>query len=195
MKNMNDVKENIISVTTDLIEQSNGNIKNITARAIAEKAGVGLGLINYHFGSKDNLVATCVQRIIGKVIMGFSTEKEYANDKERLTAWAIYVFDFLFEHPAISRISILGDLQNYTIKCNSVYSQKGFMLALTKDIEDKDKPLLSFILTAAMQTAFLSGTAAKELLGYDFMKQTDRIAFIKKLVTTIFDDNRKGVSI
>ena len=195
MKNMNDVKENIISVTTDLIEQSNGNIKNITARAIAEKAGVGLGLINYHFGSKDNLVATCVQRIIGKVIMGFSTEKEYANDKERVTAWAIYVFDFLFEHPAISRISILGDLQNYTIKCNSVYSQKGFMLALTKDIEDKDKPLLSFILTAAMQTAFLSGTAAKELLGYDFMKQTDRIAFIKKLVTTIFDDNRKGVSI
>jgi len=195
MKNMNDVKENIISVTTDLIEQSNGNIKNITARAIAEKAGVGLGLINYHFGSKDNLVATCVQRIIGKVIMGFSTEKEYANDKERLTAWAIYVFDFLFEHPAISRVSILGDLQNYTIKCNSVYSQKGFMLALTKDIEDKDKPLLSFILTAAMQTAFLSGTAAKELLGYDFMKQTDRIAFIKKLVTAIFDDNRKGVSI
>jgi len=195
MKNMNDVKENIISVTTDLIEQSNGNIKNITARAIAEKAGVGLGLINYHFGSKDNLVATCVQRIIGKVIMGFSTEKEYANDKERLTAWAIYVFDFLFEHPAISRISILGDLQNYTIKCNSVNSQKGFMLALTKDIEDKDKPLLSFILTAAMQTAFLSGTAAKELLGYDFMKQTDRIAFIKKLVTAIFDDNRKGVSI
>jgi len=195
MKNMNDVKENIISVTTELIEQSNGNIKNITARAIAEKAGVGLGLINYHFGSKDNLVATCVQRIIGKVIMGFSTEKEYANDKERVTAWAIYVFDFLFEHPAISRISILGDLQNYTIKCNSVYSQKGFMLALTKDIEDKDKPLLSFILTAAMQTAFLSGTAAKELLGYDFMKQTDRIAFIKKLVTTIFDDNRKGVSI
>jgi len=195
MKNMNDVKENIISVTTDLIEQSNGNIKNITARAIAEKAGVGLGLINYHFGSKDNLVATCVQRIIGKVIMGFSTEKEYANDKERVTAWAIYVFDFLFEHPAISRISILGDLQNYTIKCNSVYSQKGFMLALTKDIEDKDKPLLSFILTAAMQTAFLSGTAAKELLGYDFMKQTDRIAFIKKLVTAIFDDNRKGVSI
>jgi len=195
MKNMNDVKENIISVTTELIEQSNGNIKNITARAIAEKAGIGLGLINYHFGSKDNLVATCVQRIIGKVIMGFSTEKEYANDKERLTAWAIYVFDFLFEHPAISRISILGDLQNYTIKCNSVYSQKGFMLALTKDIEDKDKPLLSFILTAAMQTAFLSGTAAKELLGYDFMKQTDRIAFIKKLVTAIFDDNRKGVSI
>jgi len=195
MKNMNDVKENIISVTTELIEQSNGNIKNITARAIAEKAGVGLGLINYHFGSKDNLVATCVQRIIGKVIMGFSTEKEYANDKERVTAWAIYVFDFLFEHPAISRISILGDLQNYTIKCNSVYSQKGFMLALTKDIEDKDKPLLSFILTAAMQTAFLSGTAAKELLGYDFMKQTDRIAFIKKLVTAIFDDNRKGVSI
>ncbi len=193
MKNTNDIKENIISVTTELIEESNGNIKDITARAIAEKAGVGLGLINYHFGSKDNLITICVQRVIGKIIAGFNTEKEYASDKERLIAWATYVFDFLFANPAISRISILGDLQNYTTNCNSVHSQKGFMIALTNDIDDKDKPFLSFILTSAMQTAFLSGTAAKELLGYDFAKQVDRAAFIERLVTVIFEDNRKEV--
>ena len=42
MKDTNSVKDNIINVTTEIIQQSTGDIKNITARAIAEKAGIGL---------------------------------------------------------------------------------------------------------------------------------------------------------
>lgn len=62
------------------------------------------------------------------------------------------------------------------------------MFDITEEIEYKDKVLLSFILTATMQTAFLSETIATELLGYDFTKQSDRAVFIKKLVTTILGD-------
>ena len=54
-KNIN-VKNRIIEATTELIEQYNGSIKDITARMIAAKAEVGLGLINYHFGSKEKLI-------------------------------------------------------------------------------------------------------------------------------------------
>lgn len=191
MKDTTNVKERIIEVTTTLIEQHNGNTKNITARMIAEKSNVGLGLLNYHFGSKENLITTCVQRIIGKVIAGFDTRTEYATDQERLTAWATYVFDFLFEHKAISRISILGDFQNYTVDCNSVHSQRGFMFALKNVIADNDKRILSFILTAAMQIAFLGSETVKEWMGYDFTKQEDRAAYIEKLVSLLFEDNRK----
>lgn len=48
------VKNRIIEVTTELIEQHNGNIKDITARMIAEKSDIGLGLINYHLEVKKN---------------------------------------------------------------------------------------------------------------------------------------------
>lgn len=47
-KNIN-AKNRIVDATIELIEQHNGNIKGITARMIAVKADVGLGLINYHF--------------------------------------------------------------------------------------------------------------------------------------------------
>ena len=90
------VKERIIEVTTGLIEQYNGDTKRITARMIAEQAGIGLGLINYHFGSKDKLITECVQRIIGEVVAGFQMEQRFETDKERLKAWATYVFNFLF---------------------------------------------------------------------------------------------------
>ena len=51
------VKEHIIEVTTDLILQYEGDTDRITARMIAGKADIALGLINYHFGSKENLIA------------------------------------------------------------------------------------------------------------------------------------------
>lgn len=195
MKDKIDIKENIINVTTELIEQNDGNTKNITARLIAEKCNIGLGLINYHFGTKENLITTCVQRIIEKVIAGFDAKKEYNTDKERLISWAIYVFDFLFQHSAISKISICGDMQNYTVDCNSVFSQHGFMLALTEKYEKKDKQLLSFILTSALQTAFLSGDSAKHILGYDFSIKENRDDFIVKTVSLLFDGINKSLEI
>lgn len=65
------IKKHIIEVTTMLIEEYGGDTKNITARLIAEKAGIDLGLINYHFETKDNLITACVQSIIGKIILDF----------------------------------------------------------------------------------------------------------------------------
>lgn len=185
-KNEN-VKEHIIEVTTELIEKYNGETKKITARMIAENAEVGLGLINYHFGSKDNLMTECVQRIIGKVVTNFHIEQKPCSDKERLTVVAAYVFDFLFEHSAISRISILGDFQNYSQDSNSVYTQYGFVKSLNSDISEKDKPMLMFILTAAMQVAFLGSATVNQILGYDFTKKKDRAKYIEKLVDILFE--------
>ncbi len=185
-KNVN-VKSRIIEVTTELIEQYNGNIKDITARMIATKANVGLGLINYHFGSKEKLITECVQRIIGKVVKEFHMTKQYETDKERLTACATYVFNFLFEHSAISRVSILGDFQNYTGNCNSVLTQQGFSLLFMNGISNEDKSMFVFILTAAMQVAFLGSGTIKQLFGYDFTKTEDRAAYIGKLVDFLFE--------
>lgn len=56
MQEIRNVKEVIIDVTTELIRENNGNVTKITSRKIAERAEVGLGLINYHFGSKENLI-------------------------------------------------------------------------------------------------------------------------------------------
>lgn len=111
-----------------------------------------------------------MQRIIGKVVKEFRTIKQYETDKERLTACATYVFNFLFEHSAISRVSILGNFQNYTGNCNSVLTQRGFSLSLMNGISNEDKSMFVFILTAAMQVAFLGNETVKQLLGYDFTK-------------------------
>lgn len=112
--------------------------------------------------------------------MCFSPDKKDYNendglkDKDRLTDWAKQVYDFLFENYAISSISILGDMQNYHAKSNSVYTQKGFSVAIRSDITVEKKRLLAFMLTSAMQVAFLSGDSSKEILGYNLKDKSER---------------------
>ena len=56
------------------------------------------------------------------------------------------------------------------------------MIQLRKIIfYESDKSLFVFILTAAMQVVFLESETAKQLLGYDFTKSTDRASYIVKL--------------
>lgn len=187
MKDINSTKERIIEVTTGLIQESNGNVSEITARKIADGAGIGLGLINYHFGSKDQLITQCVQRIINNVVMCFSPDEgeNEITDKERLASWAKQVFDFLFKNQAISRISILGDMENYHNECNSVLTQKGFSMAIRKDMDEGKKKLVVFMLTSAMQAAFLSGDDSKEILGYDLKVKKERDKYIDGLIEVL----------
>lgn len=181
------LKEQILQSATALIQESGGDLKQITARAIAQRANVGLGLINYHFGSKDALVTECVQRIITKVIHRFRPAQSYETDKGRLTGWATEVFEFLYENKAISRVSILGDLSHYTKDCNSVKTQQGFLRALTDALPESQRPLAVFALTAAMQIAFLGGDTAGELLGIDLNQPEGRRSYIHRLVSLLLE--------
>ena len=193
MRNNEKVKESIINAATELIEQSNGEIKAITARAIADKSGVALGLINYHFESKENLIAVCVQRIINNVLMCFSPDKKDYNeddgltDKERLIFFAQQTFDFLYANYAIVKISILSDFKDYQSRSNSAFTQMGFRLALRGNIPESRKQLIAFSLASIMQTAFLSGENAKTITGYTLAEKAERDLFISDTVTMLME--------
>lgn len=190
MEKTKNIKEHIMDVTTQLIQESDADINQITIRRIAERAQVGLGLINYHFGSKDKLILECIQRNIDNVVHCFTPEKKddgEIDDKYRLTDWAKQVYDFLFENRVISMMSILGDMQDYHPTCNSVNTQRGFALALAGFTNDKQKKMLVFSLTSIMQVAFLSGEYSKEIIGYDLYKKEERDLFIDTVVEMLFD--------
>lgn len=186
-------KNRIIEITTELLNEYNGDTKRITSRLIAKRADIGLGSINYFFGNKENLITECVQRIIKNILNGFTPDitniakEDGLSDKMRLKSWATQTFDFLFENQAIANISILSDMQDYLINSNSVYTQKGFAYAIRNHRKEHTKKLLIFILVSAMQTAFLAKNVAKEILGYDLYSKTERDLFISDTLTMLFD--------
>ena len=56
-------KEAIVQAAIALMEEKENRLDEITVREICKRAGVGLGLVNYHFGSKERLLAACGNRL------------------------------------------------------------------------------------------------------------------------------------
>lgn len=190
MKNTKDVKEKIIKATTELIEESGGKTESITSRKIAERAGVALGLINYHFENKDNLVSICTQRIINGIIMCFLPDDEgveVPTEKEQIAQRAKKVLDFVFRYPAICSISVLEDMSSYKLRSNSVAVQKGFSLAIGNKMDEDTKRLLVFMLTSSIQAAFMSRGVSKEVLGYDLSVKEERDACADRMAAILFE--------
>lgn len=185
-------REKIINVTTQMIIESNGDLSQVSARKIANKAEVGLGLIHYHFENKDQLITECVQRIIYKEIRAFMPEDtQYSDnpteaDKQRLSHWAKQVFEFFYANQSIARVSILGDMQNNLTRSNSIDMQRGLLLSLSDGIDDDKKKFMVFSLTAIMQAAFLQDNTVNNRLGFDLKKKEDRERFIDSVVEEIF---------
>jgi len=183
-------KELLIDVTTSLINDYNGDVSKVTIREIATKSNVSVGLINYLFGNKDNLISICVQKIILNVVTTFkpnlnidSSLSNFDKAKQKLKTTAKQVFEFLFNNKSIAKISILNDYANYNDKSNSNMTIKCFMSLLNDlEVEDSLKEKIAFYLTCTMQVAFIRSLTNSNYLGYDFNNKMDRDKFIDELV-------------
>ncbi len=185
MTRSDQVKEKIIEATIDLINASEGDVAHIGTRAIAERAGVGLGMINYHFQTKEHLIEICVERIIGDVIGAFRPEipSDSLSPSEKAGLTAKQVADFLFDNPAVSRISILSDLKNPKALDNTIRSVMGLESTIASmDIPEKECHIMAFALVSAMQALFLR----QELFGLDMKTKEQRDKTIDMLVQRLF---------
>lgn len=188
-KDVKAVKESIIKAATELIEENKGDMSKVTARAIAAKSGVALGLINYHFKSKENLIEMCVQRIVNKILFCFYSDddlSENISDRQRLINRGRRVFDFFFDNKNMTKIFILSDLKNYQPKSNTAAVQSGFKMAIrSTDTDNKKKRILGFMLTSAIETAFLTGDRSSEILGYNLDVKEERDKLVEEMVEAL----------
>lgn len=194
MPNQPDIKEKIINTTISLIQHSEGLIENITIREIAQKADIAVGLINYHFGSKNNLIEICVQRIISHVMKIFPNRERSANtqetgeqkDADDLASFTASVFSFLIDHPEISKISMLGDLSQPNAKSNSAVSYRAILKAIPDKDPEKIRKIKAFMLLSTIQSAFLNRQISAELLGINLNDESNYRDFFC-LVTEILN--------
>lgn len=193
MKKAEEIKEKIIQVTTELITESDGNAEKITTRAIAEKAQVGVGLINYHFQTKEHLIEICVQRIINNVIHSFQPNfSKGADCVENLKETAKQVVNFLMENPEISKISIMGDLSAPGLTDNTMKTTWGFLTFLHNyDMPEQDKLLLTYGMTLMLQGMFLKKDISAQIFDLDFNKKKQRDAWIDFMIERLYQNHEK----
>ena len=183
MSKSTEVKERIIEATISLINESEGDVANISTRAIAERASVGVGMVNYHFQTKDHLIDICVERIIGDVISAFRPEVPGYTPLEQARHTAKLVADFLFSSPAVSRISILSDFKHPKPFDNTMKSVMGMEYTLVgQAVSEQKRHMMAFALVSVMQALFLR----QEFLGCDMKVKEQRDEMLDLLMDCLF---------
>ena len=156
-----DNKEAIIQATIKLIEEKGEHLEEVTVREICKKAGVGLGLVNYHFGNKDKLIEQCIERMINGTVEHFQSIREKTDGFtpfEKLEYLGNMTLDFLFEHYAVSKISVLTDMQSPKENDNTYRTYTAYLplvAACRPDLDEAAIKRKTLYLITVMQQTFL----------------------------------------
>lgn len=188
-----DHKEAIIQATIALIEENGEALDTITVREISKRAGVGLGLVNYHFGNKDKLIELCVERIINGIVEQFQDIREKTEGFtafEKIEYLGNMTFDFLFEHYAVSRISMLTDMKNPAPNDNTHRTYAAYLplvAACRPDWDEHTVKRKTFCLISIMQQAFLRSETASTILDIDLHQKENRRAWHTQILHDILE--------
>ncbi len=187
-KDEQQAREKLMEVTTQLIRER-GNIEEVTIRDIAAQAGVGVGLVNYHFQTKENLVNLCIQRIIGQIIGQFDPlyRSLSGSPMDKLRLLIKENVAFLVNQPGLSRASITSNLLAGSAHDNTMQTMEAYRPVLREvcgeKATEKEINILLHVLISSMQAMFLRRETVKETMGIDITDKAER----DELADTVLD--------
>ncbi|QHQ61550.1 TetR family transcriptional regulator [Anaerocolumna sedimenticola] len=178
-----ETKKKIMEATMHLLN-SNENPDDITVRKIAESAGIGIGLINYYYESRDKLIKEAVSikmesiaEVMEKLGGDLSDPVKYI--KEML----ISMSDLAMKNSRLNKFSIEYDLLkgNFNI---CLYLIPALSKVYNTSKSDTELRVIAFQLIVTMQSIYLRQEAFHMLTGINIEIKEER----DKLITSIVDN-------
>ncbi|MCE1254090.1 MAG: TetR/AcrR family transcriptional regulator [Anaerolineae bacterium] len=184
------IKEEIIEATIQLIEEKGSDTDSITISEICSRVKVGVGLVNYHFQTKENLIRQCVQTMIGRVIT--QTRPLHASlaamsNEDKLRAMLKSTATFLAANENLSRISIQTDLENDQLQDNTRQTADAywpiFRAAVPAEMDEREARRRLYMIIFSIQAVFMRRKLYQMETGIDYTDKTQR----DKLVDDVVD--------
>lgn len=115
-------KEKIIKVTMEIIVSE--GFQNVTIRKIANRAGVNLAAVNYHYGCKDAVINEALKTVTVQLINAFlCLKQEDLDPPTRLKLFIKEYTEVLFKYPDIIKIIIDQNIHNYPTRVATGYQK------------------------------------------------------------------------
>jgi AcrR family transcriptional regulator len=184
-------KKNIINATLELMNEL-GDINKLSIRKIVKRAGIkGVGLINYHFGTKENLINEAVRSDTNAIIDQWDAiyEKMDQNPIQKLKIMMRGTSDLLDTNPLFGRISIIHDILNPKKDDNTMRSLKKYMMIFREiygDTKtDQEIKIIAHVMLSAGQLAFLRADVLINYTNLDFFSKEQRYEFLDIMIDSL----------
>lgn len=176
---LNITKEKLLDATFALMEETDDPL-NVTSRQIAERAGTKPSMINYCFGSRENLIYQTFQKQYLNFLKEKEVEKLLTSDippKELLKKLHFIVAKCLVENPKFTKA-----ITPYVL-FNRDLSQESFSFAYVKKHyagrkTDKECKLIAYEMSSMMQLIIYRKEDIKKDFGIDLDKDKELKKYI-----------------
>ena len=186
---LNITKDNLIEATFSLMEQTDDPL-SVTSRQIAAKAGTKPSMINYCFGSRENLIHNVFQKKylnfvsqdkLSELIESDITPKKLLKELHYIVAKCL-VDNFTFTKAVTSYILFKRDL-----------GQESFSFAYVKKHydgrkSDEECKLIAYELSTMMQLIIYRKEDIKESFGIDLDKDDELRKYINMRVDLLLGE-------
>ncbi|WP_369283816.1 TetR/AcrR family transcriptional regulator [Oscillibacter sp. GMB15532] len=184
----------MIDTAKALLEETD-DVEKITVRQIAERANVGIGLINYHFKSKDNLLSIAIGDTMAKIILDFSDSHSYADLSpiQKLKTMLKELYALSDQKEKLMRFIVSSDMMNGNMQTPL------HLIPLLKQIfgdkkDDMELRILALQILYPIQVTGLNRDAFYMYSGIDVSNEEQRSRFIENLINnlTVTEQKKNG---
>ncbi|MEA4972162.1 MAG: TetR/AcrR family transcriptional regulator [Candidatus Metalachnospira sp.] len=184
--NESDMREKIMQAVRELIKEGIA-VEKITVRAIAKKADVGVGLINYHFGSKDNLLQIVLAEIMAETAKEYMAN-ELADDssprKDKLKSIIKNLYVLTIQYESIIKFLVLQCVQKGDMSAELT------IMPLLRQVFGNDKNeielrIIALQILKPIQVASLSAESFRVYTGINLYDEKQRGEFVDILVDNL----------
>lgn len=184
-------RQKIIDATLDII--SSDGIYKVTIRKIAALAQVNIAAVNYHFGSKENLINESLNDITQQLIESFSPLKDESLEPEvRLRMFMVNYANIVTRYPELIKNFIKQSITDYPVPGNyeAFIKEEGCQLIgnTLKKIRAQDDDITIGMIIMQILACLdfpLLVDKMEELIQFDFYQEEDRNQYIEILVQNI----------
>lgn len=183
MENMElDARERILKAAMELLDKEKDAGK-ITVRLIAEKAGVGIGLINYHFRSKEKLL----NEAVGTTMAGMAEELKKlgsgaGSPVDKLKQMLKQLSDFAIRYQKHMRISIEYEILQGDMQV-PVYILPVLREIYGREKDERELRLIAFTIITGMQVMYMKTEAFYKYSGIDITNEKQRSEAIDIMIS------------
>ncbi len=155
--------------------------EKVTIREIAKRAEVGVGLVNYHFASKDAMLMEAIGSALAAVAIQWqaSAEDLTVDPRTSLKNMLDQLMTMGAEHFHLIQLAAKFELTEGDVHTPS------FILPFIRRItglEDQEAKLVAFFIISNLQSATLRAPQFKAYTGLDLENAKDRTLYLERLL-------------
>ncbi|UCE18878.1 MAG: TetR family transcriptional regulator [Gemmatimonadota bacterium] len=185
------VKEQIILATINCIEKV--GIDSITIRGIAKEAQVNVAAINYHFGSKQELLNETFRKTLDAAFSDSEAAKVLETDDQdfhvALKSYLIHILNGMFNYPGISKAHFYTPLMHGNCRSPAVRRLNTFLKSLFGRAKNlmpeemvKEKKLSLVQIMAAIIFIGFVPDCFRDFTGINFRDPSERRKYVDHLL-------------